>query len=259
MALSILKLLWGNRRNPPESRGEPERKFMMLITGNRVQSWMLALGQHYQRMRRRYPEETLLIAFDIGGTVVDPRVLLESQRAYPQAMDVIAHFAAWPGTAVVFSTGRAEELRELTLDTLNRLGARSGVTFSDSLLRMNCRGSSAVRHAKREALDEYRRAGYRVIAMADNEPDNLDALADYDEDLLLLCAKTSSGGFPPAPGISGHRWCVRSLRFGLLTGAAVANSPSGNDLYDRWRDLGRLSAYVPGRRTCTVPDAGCPV
>lgn len=48
----------------------------MLMTENRVQSWMLELGGHYQRMRQRYRDEPLLIAFDIDGTVIDPRPTL---------------------------------------------------------------------------------------------------------------------------------------------------------------------------------------
>jgi len=35
--------------------------------------WMKALREHYQQMRNKYPEEKLLIVFDIEGTIIDMR------------------------------------------------------------------------------------------------------------------------------------------------------------------------------------------
>ena len=36
-------------------------------------NWMSALAAHYEAMRRRYPDETLLLLFDIDGTILDMR------------------------------------------------------------------------------------------------------------------------------------------------------------------------------------------
>ncbi|MCH8103389.1 MAG: hypothetical protein IIB28_09595 [Chloroflexi bacterium] len=60
-------------------------------------NWMGALALHYDAVRRRYPDETLMILFDIDGTIVDMRYLimrvlqdydLEHGTGYFQSLDV---------------------------------------------------------------------------------------------------------------------------------------------------------------------------
>jgi hypothetical protein len=48
--------------------------------------WMQTLAQHYQRTRRRHPEDRLMILFDIDGTILDLRfVLLHTLLAFDRA------------------------------------------------------------------------------------------------------------------------------------------------------------------------------
>jgi hypothetical protein len=48
--------------------------------------WMAALAAHYQKTRRRYPADPLLILFDIDGTILDMRhIVLHLLKAYDQA------------------------------------------------------------------------------------------------------------------------------------------------------------------------------
>ena len=52
-----------------------------------MNSWMKKLALHFARMRRRYPDDALMILFDIDGTILDMRylvhhVLLEYDRAH---------------------------------------------------------------------------------------------------------------------------------------------------------------------------------
>jgi beta-phosphoglucomutase-like phosphatase (HAD superfamily) len=49
-------------------------------------SWMKRLSDHYERMRRRYPDEDLMILFDIDGTILDSRyMILHALQSYDRA------------------------------------------------------------------------------------------------------------------------------------------------------------------------------
>ena len=39
-------------------------------------NWMEALALHYDALKGRYPDDTLMILFDIDGTIVDMRYLI---------------------------------------------------------------------------------------------------------------------------------------------------------------------------------------
>lgn len=41
-----------------------------------LQNWMKALREHYSTMRNKYPEDKLLIVFDIDGTIIDMRGII---------------------------------------------------------------------------------------------------------------------------------------------------------------------------------------
>jgi hypothetical protein len=41
-------------------------------------SWMRDLAFHYESMRKTYPEDRLLIVFDIDGTILDTRYMIVS-------------------------------------------------------------------------------------------------------------------------------------------------------------------------------------
>lgn len=218
-----------------------------------MNNWMKMLGDHYRRARRQYPEEKLLILFDIDGTVLDMRqMILHLLKAYDRANDshhatglrldeitvhendirpllnrmdmtpaeqdellqwfnqvvwsplavrvahqpfqgvleIIRWFQLQPNTHVGLNSGRSERLRADTLKNLNELGSAFKVHFSNSLLAMNSGQNTpkAIAAAKCAAISEYRRSGYRIVAMVDNEPANLAAIADspdYDGFLLL--------------------------------------------------------------------------
>ena len=46
-------------------------------------SWMTELAHHAEAMRRRYPEERLILLFDIDGTILDSRsTVLQLLRLY---------------------------------------------------------------------------------------------------------------------------------------------------------------------------------
>jgi hypothetical protein len=118
---------------------------------------------------------------------------------------------------VGLNTGRPESLREDTLRSLNELGEEYRVRFSNELLFMNP-GSweEKVEQSKVLGVRHFQRAGYRVIAMVDNEPENLAAIADADDTgkILLLHADTlfeTARSSLPAGTAGGSQYDITEL------------------------------------------------
>jgi len=119
--------------------------------------------------------------------------VLAGHRPFRGVMEVIRWFQLQPNTAVGLNTGRPDTLRELTLESLNLLGALHRVAFTSELLVMNPGAwEQGVKARKAEGIRHFRRLGYRVIAAVDNEPANLEAMATADDEgeILLLHADT---------------------------------------------------------------------
>ena len=214
------------------------------------------LGDHYRELRRRYPDDDLVIVFDIDGTIIDtrhlvrkvlldydrdtetehfrqlgiedidvhentvapllerwglepgerervlgyynarvwsPEATLAAHQPYRGVMEVVRWFQLQPKTTVALNTGRPEHLREPTLGALATVGAAYRVSFDDDLLLMSPRPQGVgVARGKVEALTELERRGLRVVAVVDNEPENLEAMAAADEsgEILFLHAST---------------------------------------------------------------------
>lgn len=53
-------------------------------------SWMKTLSDHYKRIRECYPDDQLMILFDIDGTIVDTRYMV---------YDILKRFDKWQGTS----------------------------------------------------------------------------------------------------------------------------------------------------------------
>jgi beta-phosphoglucomutase-like phosphatase (HAD superfamily) len=221
-----------------------------------MQDWMSALGSHYRQMRRRFPNDKLMVVFDIDGTILDMRylvhhVLQRYDRAHgtgwfvdlpleqinvhenridplllgldiperaqktilawyqenywdrdalmdsAHPFDGVFHVARWfqsqPNVDIGLNTGRMATQRLETIRSLSKLGAPYGVHFSSKLLYMRANGwQRTVPESKVAGIRTFQAMGYRVIAMLDNEPDNLAAIAAADprHDILLLHADT---------------------------------------------------------------------
>ena len=217
--------------------------------------WMNSLASHYEALRYRYPDEKLMIVFDIDGTILDMRHLilhalnafdrshgtgyfegvrvpdidfhedhlpelldrlsipsedrpfiqeeykkllfssasiLESHRSFRGVLEVIRWFQLQPNTFVGLNTGRPESLRLNTLRSLNHLGTEYRVVFEDGLLFMNDDMNRHITETKVLGIDYFRDLGFRVVAVVDNEPENLEAIskADAESEILLLHANT---------------------------------------------------------------------
>ena len=217
---------------------------------------MKILANHYRRMRQRYPDEQLLILFDIDGTILDMRymvthvlksfdtffgsyifqhiqpddvtvhenrieeflagfplsgaeqkmvadwyyrhqwgyeAILESHRPFKGVLEIIRWFQLQPNTQVGLNTGRPESLRFVTLFSLNELGKEFRIRFRNDLLYMNPkRWKTNVGQGKIEGIEYFRKKGFRILAVVDNEPSNLGAIAKNpaNRGILLLHADT---------------------------------------------------------------------
>lgn len=123
----------------------------------------------------------------------DPEAITAAHRPYRGVLGVIRWFQLQPRTHVALNTGRSEAMRELTLSSLNALGRLHRVRFSSDLLVMNDGGEDRpAEEAKVAGLVRLRDAGYRVVAVVDNEPSNILAMAEADRagEILFLHADT---------------------------------------------------------------------
>ena len=140
-----------------------------------------------------------------------------SHRPFAGVMEVIRWFQIQSDTFVGLNTGRPEWLRSATLHSLNSLGEEYKVRFASELLKMNPHGwNLRTGEAKAAGVEAFRREGYRVVAMIDNEPENLRAVgeADPEGETLLLHAdtifKTRRSDLPDAT-VSGQTYRLSAV------------------------------------------------
>ncbi|MEC8022469.1 MAG: hypothetical protein VX223_00950 [Myxococcota bacterium] len=191
---------------------------------------MRALAEHYRECRRRYPGETLLIVFDIDGTLLMPGQVIDGAvgsdtrlpQPFPGALETLRWFQMQPNTDVALNSGRPEARRDETLRTMTLLGERHKVHFDNQRLAMNPYGLNQVVRSKCEALDRFRANGYRVVAMVDDQPENAESMAQSDScgDTLYLLAHrlfagtrrpSDSSKMQPAPVVSGDGFTFDGL------------------------------------------------
>lgn len=146
----------------------------------------------------------------------EPAAVLEAHRPYRGVMEVTRWFQLQPSTFVGLNTGRPEALRAATLRSLNALGREYRVHFDHELLQMNPGGwGDGVAAAKVDGLRAFAAAGYRVVAVVDNEPAILAALAAADEtgEVLFLHAQTlyESRRVASPRTVAGDDYDLRSL------------------------------------------------
>jgi phosphoglycolate phosphatase-like HAD superfamily hydrolase len=145
-----------------------------------------------------------------------PESVLIAHRPYRGVLEVIRWFQIQPRTSVALNTGRPDALRDATLRSLNALGREYKVSFTDDLLHMNPDDWEVdVPGHKVAGLERFRTAGYRVVAVVDNEPEIIEAMAaaDATHEILFLHAQTLyRSRRPPIPRtVAGRDYELRSL------------------------------------------------
>ena len=144
-------------------------------------------------------------------------VIRDSHRPFPGAMEVIRWLQSRKKTFVGLNTGRPETMRQETLQSLNRIGRPLDVVFHDHLLFMNPHPwAERIEESKVQGIAHFRRMGFRIVAFVDNEPANLQAVADYDRtgEILLLHADTVFTSLReriPEGAVSGNVYDISAL------------------------------------------------
>ncbi len=128
---------------------------------------------------------------DILAWYMDKRwtteAILTSHRPFTGVMEVLRWFQLQPRTYIGLNTGRPEDLREDTLRSLNKLGKRFKVDFREDLLFMYREATGGpVTDSKVRGIQRFQEMGFRVFAMVDNEPDNLESVARFDPSGAIL-------------------------------------------------------------------------
>jgi len=143
--------------------------------------------------------------------------ILEAHRPFAGVLEVIRWFQMQPNTDVGLNTGRLNAIRQDTLRSLNQLGREYKVQFTNDLLYMNPNTwAEPVTLAKASGVRYFQQLGYRVVAFIDNEPGNLQCVADIDpnHDILLLHADTifqSKRGQLPDRAVAGTEYSLTDL------------------------------------------------
>ncbi len=122
-----------------------------------------------------------------------PKAILAANQPYQGVLGVIRWFQLQPATCTALNSGRPEQIRELTLQSLNALGKAYRVRFGSDLLCMNPHGwSQRVADAKVACIRRLQQRGLRVVAVVDNEPAIIQAMAAADQthEILFLHADT---------------------------------------------------------------------
>lgn len=150
--------------------------------------------------------------------------MLGSHRPFHGVFDVIRWFQLQENTSVGLNTSRPESLRTDTLRILNALGRDYRVRFDGSLLHMS--SGMGVPEGKADGIRYFQGQGFRVVAVIDNERENLDAVARIDPagEILLLHAdpvqaplalkkiqRASSSRFYDLTELIGHRSLPRHV------------------------------------------------
>lgn len=137
--------------------------------------------------------------------------IMMSHKPFKGVLEIIRYFQIQDKVEVGLNTGRSEELREVTLKSLNLLGQEFRVSFPSEKLFMNPLPNEKekdVTSYKSKGIQKFQEEGYKVIAFIDNEPANLKAVEEMnDEEILLLHADTmfgSSKKLMPKRSISGE-------------------------------------------------------
>jgi phosphoglycolate phosphatase-like HAD superfamily hydrolase len=144
----------------------------------------------------------------------DDEAVVAASRPFEGVLAVIRWFQLQPDTTIALNTGRSHTMRAATLASLNTMGEAFRVRFEPELLFTTEEGADVPR-AKVAALDELARRGTRVVAVVDNEPENLRAMAEAcgDDEVLFLHADTifTSQRSPHDRVVAGRDYRLRDL------------------------------------------------
>ncbi len=146
-------------------------------------------------------------------------------------------------------------MRQETLQSLNKIGRPFAVAFHDRLLFMNPhRWAERIEESKVGGIALFQRRGFRIVAFVDNEPANLQTVADYDRtgEILLLHADTVFTSLRekiPEGTVSGNVYDISALVRGSSRGPQWGRPPKA-------RAPGHSFQETAASRNCAMMEHG---
>ncbi len=134
-----------------------------------------------------------------------PRAVLGAHQPFAGMLEVLRWFKHQPHVHVAANTSRGEDRREETEQALATLGAHYGVRLSADFLHLaSPEPGEATAAAKVRGVEHFRRQGFRVVAVVDDNVHQLQAIGEAlaDPGLKLVHAAGLVRSLPssPAPG-----------------------------------------------------------
>lgn len=77
-----------------------------------MDSWMSVLSHHYEKTRKRYPQDRLMIMFDIDGTIIDMRYLMHYLLLQYDEINGTSHFDGLSLTDITVHENHVDHLLE---------------------------------------------------------------------------------------------------------------------------------------------------
>ncbi len=102
--------------------------------------------------------------------------ILASNVPHRSVLDFMRWFQSQPAAHIALNTARLETYRNETMRDLNVLGRIFGIHFDPHLLQMRPGPQTAVQTAKVAGMRRFKRDGFKVIAVADNDCKNIAAI-----------------------------------------------------------------------------------
>ncbi|HEX6420111.1 MAG TPA: hypothetical protein VFZ77_16540 [Acidimicrobiales bacterium] len=169
--------------------------------------WTRDLATAYATCRGAHPEDRALVVCDLDGTVLE-RQGSGPPRASRGVLDALRWFHAQPLTSVAVVVDRPAAQRAATLAELEEIGRPYRLAWDPDLVRLRPDGAAADPAAHRvDALQHWRQAGHRVVAVVDGDRTVLERLGRSGaagDTLLLPTADMRAGRRAAAAGAGGH-------------------------------------------------------
>ncbi len=190
----------------------------------------------------RAERERLLVAFE--RLCWSPEAVSANRQPFLGVLEMLRWLRMQPGVFVALNSSRPESRREETVQALRTLSRHFGLRFSEDLvfLRSGQRDPQHPHQSKVDGVEHYRRMGYRVVAVLDDDSEALAAIGTQSSspDLLLVQAGDLAAALP-APVDEGRSASDHPA-------AICWRGPMAGPHFERFLGTCAPAAWVPVRR-----------
>lgn len=202
--------------------------------------------------------ERLLVAFE--RLCWSPEAVSATQQPFLGVLEMLRWLRMQPGVFVALNSSRPESRREETVQALLTLSRRFGLRFSEDLLFLRGEPTRPAEpyRSKVQGVQHYRRLGYKVVAVLDDDSEALAAIGREASapELLLVQAGDLAAALPDS---------VAGGNSASTTPAEICwRGPMAGPAFERFLGTCAPSAWVPVRRgsageVAVLSDEGSPV